>query len=92
MGLWGVKIQNITRGSIPPDLPRIGNRSVFILDPHLHPPPASDPDSQRPLKAWEWIFSELYITTFNIFYQPLPSLLIYVSPQEVLLMWRVLWT
>ena len=33
MGLWGVKIQNITRGNIPPDLPRIRNRSVFILDP-----------------------------------------------------------
>ena len=32
----GVKIQNITRGSIPPDLPRIGIRSVFILDPRLN--------------------------------------------------------
>ena len=31
----GVKIQNITWGSIPPDLPRIGNRSVFTLDPRL---------------------------------------------------------
>ena len=35
-GLWGVKIQNITRGSIPSDLPRIGIRSVFILDPRLN--------------------------------------------------------
>lgn len=56
--------------------------------PHLH----LTRNFQRPLKAWEWIFSELYITTFNIFYQPLPSLLINVSSQEVLLMWRVLWT
>ena len=39
-GLERVKIQNISRGSMPPDLPRsfgasLGNRSVFILDPRL---------------------------------------------------------
>ena len=47
MGLWGVKIQNITRGNIPPDLPRIGNRSVFVLDPRLKPVNSLESDAQK---------------------------------------------
>ena len=29
---------NIFRGSMPPDRSRVGNRSVFILDPRLNVP------------------------------------------------------